>query len=43
MSYLYDPRSSTVVEDRRVLLGGVERELRIYHVGSRQIWPERPE
>ena len=28
----------TAVEDRRVLLDGEERELRIYHVGRRQIW-----
>ena len=28
----------TAVEDRAVLLDGVERMLRIYHVGSRQIW-----
>ena len=27
-----------LVEDRRVLIDGVERELRIYHVGRRQIW-----
>ena len=28
----------TAVEDRPVLLDGVERVLHIYHVGSRQIW-----
>ncbi len=28
----------TAVEDRSVLLDGEERMLRIYHVGSRQIW-----
>ncbi|MEM7353980.1 MAG: CoA pyrophosphatase [Acidobacteriota bacterium] len=28
----------TMVEDRAVLIDGVERVLRIYHVGSRQIW-----
>ncbi len=28
----------TAVEDRTVLLDGAERVLRIYHVGSRQIW-----
>jgi 8-oxo-dGTP pyrophosphatase MutT (NUDIX family) len=28
----------TAVEDRTVLLDGVERLLRIYHVGSRQVW-----
>lgn len=27
-----------LVEDRCVLIDGVERELRIYHVGRRQIW-----
>ena len=27
-----------VVEDRRVRIDGVERDLRIYHVGRRQIW-----
>ena len=28
----------TAIEDRAVLLDGEERMLRIYHVGSRQIW-----
>ena len=28
----------TAVEDRVVLLDGQERELRIYHVGRRQVW-----
>ena len=28
----------TAVEDRSVLLDGEERSLRIYHVGSRQVW-----
>ena len=27
-----------VVEDRDVTLNGVERSIRIYHVGSRQVW-----
>lgn len=30
-----DPR---LVEDRQVLFNGVERMVRIYHIGSRQIW-----
>ncbi len=28
----------TAVEDRTVLIDGEERELRIYHVGRRQVW-----
>ena len=28
----------TMVEERRVLLDGGERTIRIYHVGGRQIW-----
>ena len=30
--------SPDLVEDRQVLIDDVERELRIYHVGRRQIW-----
>ena len=28
----------TMAEERRVLLDGRERTIRIYHVGGRQIW-----
>ncbi len=35
LSAFANPR---LVEERRVLLDGRERSLRIYHVGSRQIW-----